>query len=70
LTAPIAAPDVGTSDASTATAEHTPTTYLAILATTPAAWWSAFGRSYTELRRETRGTRDARAHPPAAPGTG
>jgi 5'-deoxynucleotidase YfbR-like HD superfamily hydrolase len=42
----------------------------AILATTPAAWWSAFGRSYTELRRETRGTRDARAHPPAAPGAG
>jgi putative hydrolase of HD superfamily len=32
----------------------------AILATTPTTWWSAFGRSYTELRKQTRGTRDAR----------
>ena len=42
----------------------------AILATTPTTWWSAFGRSYTELRKQTRGARDARSHPPAAPGTG
>src|SRR5919206_23918 len=32
----------------------------AILATTPTTWWSAFGRSYTELRKQTRGTRDGR----------
>ncbi len=40
----------------------------AILSTTPTAWWSAFGRSYTELRKQTRGTRDAqrRATPPPA----
>src|SRR3954452_4691531 len=36
----------------------------AILATTPTAWWSAFGRSYTELRKQTRGTRDARSRAP------
>jgi putative hydrolases of HD superfamily len=33
----------------------------AILATTPTAWWSAFARSYSELRKRTRGTRDARS---------
>src|SRR4051812_18617313 len=32
----------------------------AILATTPTTWWSAFARSYTELRKHTRGTRDPR----------
>jgi 5'-deoxynucleotidase YfbR-like HD superfamily hydrolase len=32
----------------------------AILATTPTTWWSAFARSYTELRKHTRGTRDTR----------
>ena len=33
----------------------------AILATTPRTWWSAFGKSYTELRRQSRGTRDTGA---------
>ncbi len=33
----------------------------AILATTPTTWWSAFAKSYTELRKETRGTRDTRS---------
>lgn len=33
----------------------------AILATTPTTWWSAFARSYSELRKQTRGTRDARS---------
>src|SRR4051794_31383124 len=40
----------------------------AILATTPTTWWSAFGRSYTELRKQTRGTRDARSRAPGTPG--
>jgi putative hydrolase of HD superfamily len=40
----------------------------AILATTPTTWWSAFGRSYTELRKQTRGTREARSRTPEAPG--
>jgi putative hydrolases of HD superfamily len=40
----------------------------AILATTPTTWWSAFGRSYTELRKQTRGTRDARSRPTESPG--
>jgi putative hydrolases of HD superfamily len=40
----------------------------AILATTPSAWWSAFGRSYTELRKQTRGTRDSRTRAPQPPG--
>ena len=40
----------------------------AILATTPTTWWSAFGRSYTELRKQTRGTRDARSRAPETPG--
>src|SRR3954466_13967121 len=39
----------------------------AILATTPTTWWSAFGRSYTELRKQTRGTRDARPRTTDAP---
>jgi putative hydrolases of HD superfamily len=39
-----------------------------ILATTPSPWWSAFGRSYTELRKQTRGTRDARTRTPRPPG--
>ena len=38
----------------------------AILATTPTTWWSAFARSYTELRKHTRGTRDTRPRPPQA----
>lgn len=29
----------------------------AILTTTPRSWWSAFGRSYSELRRASRGAR-------------
>lgn len=29
----------------------------AILGTTPRAWWSAFGRSYSELRKTSRGSR-------------
>jgi putative hydrolases of HD superfamily len=33
----------------------------AILATTPTTWWSAFARSYSELRKQTRGTRDTRS---------
>jgi hypothetical protein len=40
----------------------------AILATTPTTWWSAFGRSYTELPKQTRGTRDARSRTPETPG--
>jgi putative hydrolases of HD superfamily len=40
----------------------------AILATTPTTWWSAFARSYTELRKHTRGTRDARTRSSPAPG--
>jgi 5'-deoxynucleotidase YfbR-like HD superfamily hydrolase len=40
----------------------------AILATSPTTWWSAFGRSYTELRKQTRGPRDARSRTPEAPG--
>lgn len=31
----------------------------AILATTPRSWWSAFGKSYSELRKATRGARKA-----------
>lgn len=33
----------------------------AILATTPTTWRSAFARSYSELRKQTRGTRDTRS---------
>jgi putative hydrolases of HD superfamily len=33
----------------------------AILTTTPRSWWSAFGKSYSELRRQSRGMRDARS---------
>jgi putative hydrolase of HD superfamily len=40
----------------------------AILATTPTAWWSAFAKSYSELRKETRGARDVRSRTPRAPG--
>jgi putative hydrolases of HD superfamily len=40
----------------------------AILATTPTTWWSAFARSYSELRKQTRGTRDARPRTSKTPG--
>jgi hypothetical protein len=39
----------------------------AILATAPTAWWSAVGRSKTELRKQTRGTRGVRPRAPDAP---
>jgi putative hydrolase of HD superfamily len=40
----------------------------AILATTPTTWWSAFARSYTELRKHTRGTRETRPRTSEHPG--
>lgn len=36
----------------------------AIASTTPRAWWSAFGKSYAELRRTTRGRHSPRPRPP------
>jgi 5'-deoxynucleotidase YfbR-like HD superfamily hydrolase len=36
----------------------------AITATTPRSWWSAFGKSYTELRRTTRGRHSPRPRTP------
>jgi 5'-deoxynucleotidase YfbR-like HD superfamily hydrolase len=40
----------------------------AILATTPRTWWSAFGKSYAELRKQSRGMRDPRARSSETPG--